>query len=276
MKTSKNKKILQGKIISNKKTAPDHFEIAIQNEWLARNSRPGQFVMIKVQDKNNDPLLRIPLGVHFTEKDRTYLLYKIVGAGTETLCQRQKGEVISVLGPLGNGFDLRGLSEKKEALIVAGGHGIVPLYMLAKELRKRGMKVTVFEGACGKEHILCKNKLKKIGAKIFIATENGTLGQKGRVTDILSKYLKAVKKNPKQKEFPQKYEMYVCGPKPMIESVNKIAKEFEIKTQISFAEYMACGIGACLGCAIMTVDGYKMTCKDGPVFDSRQIKWDAA
>ncbi|MFH1395507.1 MAG: dihydroorotate dehydrogenase electron transfer subunit [Candidatus Omnitrophota bacterium] len=271
----KTKKILQAKIISNRKTAPDHFEMAIQNEWLARKARPGQFVMIRVQDKNSDPLLRIPLGVHFTEKDKTYLLYKIVGQGTETLSQRQKGELVSIVGPLGNGFDLSKISAKEEALIVAGGHGIVPLYMLAKDLRKKGINVSVFEGACGKEHVLCENKLKKTGSKVFISTENGTLGKKGRVTDILCEYLKKCKKTAQQKGREAKYIMFVCGPKQMIKSVNKIAEKFEINAQISFAEYMACGIGACLGCAIMTIDGYKMTCKDGPVFDSREIKWDA-
>ncbi|MFH1394892.1 MAG: dihydroorotate dehydrogenase electron transfer subunit [Candidatus Omnitrophota bacterium] len=271
----KTKKILQGKIISNKKIVPDHFEMAIQNEWLARKARPGQFVMIKVQEKNNDPLLRIPLGVHFTEEDRTHLLYKVVGPGTATLSQRQKGEIVSILGPLGNGFDLSKNSPDKEALIVAGGHGIVPLYMLIKELRKKGIKVAVFEGACSKEHILCENRLKKTGSKVFITTENGTQGKKGRVTDVLVEYLKKYEKNGKQKNLGEKCIMFVCGPKPMIKSVNKIAEKFKINTQISFAEYMACGIGACLGCAIMTVDGYKMTCKDGPVFDSKEIKWDA-
>jgi dihydroorotate dehydrogenase electron transfer subunit len=268
----KKKKTLKAKIISNNRIAPDHFVMELESAYLAKNSRPGQFVLVKVQENVTDPLLRIPLGVHKVRKKSIHLLYKVVGAGTELLHSREKGAMLSVLGPLGNGFDLSPLIKVKgknaRAILIAGGHGIAPLYALAEAAKKKTGKIDFFTGACAKKHVLCVRELKKLGTKTYIATEDGTCGCKGYVTEPLRKYLE------KNKQDLEDAAIYACGPRPMLAAVAKEAEKYKVPAQVSLDAYMACGIGTCLGCAIETTGGYKLVCKDGPVFDAQEIRWD--
>jgi dihydroorotate dehydrogenase electron transfer subunit len=266
----RKKKIIKTKIISNNKIATDHFVMELESAYLAKNSRPGQFALVKVQENVTDPLLRIPLGVHKIRKKSIQLLYKVVGAGTELLSSRKKGETIDVLGPLGNGFDLSPLIKEKDsrAILIAGGHGIAPLYALAEAIKKKTVKIDFFTGACAKKHVMCVEELKKLGTKIYVATEDGTCGCKGYVTKPLGKYLK------KNKQALKHAVIYACGPRPMLAAVAKEAKKYAISAQVSLDAYMACGIGSCLGCAIETTNGYKLVCKDGPVFDAQEIRWE--
>jgi len=260
------KKILKAKILQNKKIAEDHFCMDIGAPWLGTNSRPGQFLNIRVRDEATDPLLRIPLGIHRIRKKGVSLLYKVLGPGTEILKSRRKGEMIDVLGPLGNGFDLSVFSRRKNAtaVLVSGGHGIAPLFSLAEELRRKKVRVEFFTGAKAGKHIIKTGELNKLGVKVHIATEDGTRGRKGLVTDIVRDYMK---RNPNPEA------IFACGPKPMTAAVAAIAKEKGIKAQVTYDEYMACGIGACRGCAVETTEGIKLSCKDGPVFDAEIIKW---
>lgn len=231
---------------------------------IAKLSQPGQFITTKIKESGADPLLRIPLGIHRVSKKTIRLLYKVVGEGTKLFAAKKKGEEVSILGPLGNGFKL----ENSEAIIVAGGHGVAPLYFLAEELIKKKKKVDFFVGAGTKDHILCVKELKKIGVKVHIATEDGTQGRKGYVTALIEDYLKRVTRRVLHATF------YACGPKPMLLSVADIAKKWGLSAQISLDAYMACGFGACLGCAVRAKNGYKLVCKDGPVFDAEEIVWD--
>jgi len=265
------KKTIQAKIVSNRKVAADHFMMELRSPYLGDNSIPGQFVTIKVGEKTTDPLLRIPMGVHIIGKKGICLLYKVVGPGTELLSSRKKGERLNVLGPLGNGFDLTPITEEKktEIIIVAGGHGIAPLFALAETvIKKRKNKVSVFIGADSRKHVLCGKELKQKGAKVHIATDDGTRGYEGYVTDLLKGYIGRDKRKQRQEM------IYACGPRPMLAALAKVAKTFKIPAQVSLDAYMACGIGACLGCTVRTVDGYKLVCKDGPVFDAREIIWE--
>ncbi|MFC1644327.1 dihydroorotate dehydrogenase electron transfer subunit, partial [Candidatus Omnitrophota bacterium] len=197
------------------------------------------------------------------------LLYKVVGPATELLRSKEKGEKLSILGPLGNGFDLAPLLCEKdsEAIIVAGGHGVAPLCALAETIIKKKKKVDFFIGACAKKHVVCTEKLKKLGARVYVATEDGTRGYKGHVTGLLEKHLKKKEKNKTRQV------VYACGPKPMLAELAKVVKKHKVQAQVSLDAYMACGIGSCLGCAVRTKDGYKLVCKDGPVFDAQEIKW---
>jgi len=265
------KKTIKAKIISNRNIAPDHYEMAIEAPYLGRNSCPGQFVSVRAQEGVTDPLLRIPLGVHAIKKNGIHLLYKVVGPGTELLRARRKGETIDVLGPLGNGFDLAPLLREKDsrAILVAGGHGVAPLYALAEAIIKQKRQVDVFIGACTKKHVVGADKFKKLGAKVHIATEDGTRCHKGYVTEILKKHLDRVKGQG------ARVKVYACGPRPMAGALAKVTDQFGIVAQVSLDAYMACGIGACLGCPIETVDGYKLVCKDGPVFDAEDIVWES-
>lgn len=254
------KKIIEAKVLSNLKIKPKYYVIKIKSSYLAKNSFPGQFVNIKIKKRNPEPLLRIPLGIHKIEKSGISLLYKVVGEGTRGMSKIQKGETISVLGPLGKGFYLE---EKKEAVIVSGGHGVAPLYALASLAKKQKIKTQFFIGAKNEEHIVCEKEIKNKKIKVHIATDDGSRGIKGNVVDAIKQKVKNNKN----------IVIYACGPKPMLKAVSAYAKKQKIKAYISLDEYMACGIGACLGCAIKTVDGYKMICKDGPVFDSEMIIW---
>lgn len=256
------KKVTSARIISNKKITSFHRVMKVESSFLAASSRPGQFINIKPAEKGTVPLLRIPLGIHKINKKGISLLYKVVGEGTKILSERKKGERISILGPLGKGFDLDRIEEK--VIIVSGGHGIAPLFALSEEVIKKRKDVTFLLGSATKSHITCVKELKKLGAEVKIATDDGSSGKKGLVTCLLPGQIKG------------KVTIFACGPKPMLRAVSAISKKYKVNAQVSLDEYMACGIGACLGCAVRTKDGYKMVCKDGPVFDSREIEWPPA
>lgn len=258
------KKVTNCKIITNKRITPDHWVMDLESSFLSRNSEAGQFINIKTEERGIDPLLRIPLGVHKITKKGISLLYKVVGEGTSLLSEKKKGETVSVLGPLGKGFDTSCLKKDSKAVIISGGHGIAPLYALAEESRKKTKDITFLLGTSTKSHVTCAKNLRKMGIKVKIATDDGTSGKKGLVTCLLPEVINKTKKET---------VIFACGPKAMIAATASLAKEYGVKAQVSLDEYMACGIGACLGCAIMTKKGYKYICKDGPVFDSDEIKW---
>ncbi len=278
----KSKKIENCKILANRKIAQDHFVMDIRSEWLGKNAIPGQFVSISLRDGGTDPLVRIPLGVHKIRKKGISLLYKVVGAGTELLSRKKEDDNADILGPLGNGFDTSETRKGHTAVIVAGGHGVAPLYALAQSLVRKGAGVEFFTGACKAEHIVCEKELKDLGAKVRIATDDGSRGKKCYVTELLVKHLKGVSRHgsgvgaARMTHDARRTTIYACGPRPMLAAVSRLAKKTGIQAQVSVDAYMVCGIGACLGCAIKTVEGYKMVCKDGPVFDARQIVWGEA
>ena len=251
--------------------APDHYVMKIGSPWLTRNAKPGQFVNVRVQEGVTDPLLRVPLGIHRKDKKGISLLYKTVGPGTELLARRRKGEIVDVLGPLGKGFDISPVTGGKgtTAVIVAGGQGVAPLFALAEAILSKKKKVDLFLGARSGEHIVCEKDLKRLGAKVYVATEDGSRGKKGRVTDFLKEHLKRTTHDARRTT------IFACGPKPMLAAVAKEAARYGIPAQVTIDAYMACGIGACRGCAVETTEGIKLACEDGPVFNAGIIKWDA-
>jgi dihydroorotate dehydrogenase electron transfer subunit len=264
------KKVEKTKIVSNNRIAPDHYIMEVASAHLARNSSPGQFVSVRVQERTTDPLLRIPLGVHSIGKSRIKLLYKVVGSGTSLLSSKKKGDTLDILGPLGNGFDPGPVLKNRDvlAVMVAGGHGVAPLYALAETLKKKGRKTEIFIGACEKKHLVCVERFRKLGTKIHVATERGKCGYKGYVTDLLKEHLKRFTAQG------SRLMIFACGPRPMLAALNRVIEGTGIPAQVSLDAYMACGIGACVGCAVRTLDGYKMVCKDGPVFDINEIDWE--
>ncbi|MBI4974851.1 MAG: dihydroorotate dehydrogenase electron transfer subunit [Candidatus Omnitrophica bacterium] len=232
---------------------------------------PGQFIEIRCSDDLN-PLLRRPLGLHRILKNGIEVLYEVVGKGTALLSKKRKGESLDIIGPLGNGFDIKaGMGQA--TIIIAGGIGVAPLVSLAEEIARsprpalHGRELYVLIGACKRSHILCEKDFKKLGAKVLIATEDGSKGYKGLATDLLKDFL-----NPKP--YILYPAIYACGPNEMLKTVAWIAKDRRIPCQISLEERMACGVGACLGCAVKVKGGgYKMVCKDGPIFNAEEIAW---
>lgn len=263
-------KIVKAKIVSNRKAGEDHFFMELEHDFLSERSRPGQFVNVKVKDEGTDPLLRIPLGVSRITDKGISLLYKVVGPATRELSRKKAGESLDVLGPLGRAFDVdeQRKGEKKDVLLVAGGHGVAPLLALAEQLRGKKTSVTVLVGAATAKHVVLVKELKKAGCRVKVATEDGSLGEKGYVSCLFSESIHQMN----SKDRPE--VIYACGPRPMLAVVAREAEKAGIGAQVSMDAYMACGIGACLGCAVKTKTGYQMVCKDGPVFDSADIEWE--
>ncbi len=251
-------------ILNNKEFAPGYFLMELASSEIAKNSSPGQFLHIRCS-QNHNPLLRRPFSIHrvIYEKSRPKsikILYRIVGKGTYYLSQRKKGERIDCIGPLGKGFEL----PKSEIILVAGGIGIAPLLFLAERIKKS--QINVFLGAKTKDELLCIKELKNLGADIYIATEDGSSGYKGLVSTLLKNKLSSVVCRLSS-------VVYACGPKGMLKEVALLSKEHEIPCQVSFEQFMGCGIGICNACVISTKHGYKKVCKDGPVFSSEEIDW---
>ena len=234
--------------------------------------------MVRVRDAI-DPLLRRPFGIfdlgtfpsEYTDCGKqTFfeILYKVVGKGTEMLSTLHQGDHLDVLGPLGKGF-MQGVAVE-EKILVGGGVGLAPLYYLAREMVKTS-KVRLFAGGRNKEDILCITEFERLGVETYVSTDDGTLGDSGLVTEVLEKKLV---------EGVDKKAIFACGPFPMLRAIAEIAERHDIPCQVSLEAYMACGVGACLGCVMKgrnhtaETPDYRCVCKDGPVFDFRDLKWD--
>ncbi len=280
------------KIIDNKQVAPGHYVLKLKTSSIAKKAQPGQFVQILCSMDSMDPLLPRPFSFLDVEKDVISILYHVVGKGTGILSRMEKGKSLSILGPLGNGFTKgprstdRGpqhADKKKKALLVGGGVGIPPLYHLAKTLIKEKIldkgEIEVFLGARNKSLLLCESDFKKLGVKISVATNDGSKGHKGFVTRPLTQSLKTVDRGLST-------VVFTCGPTVMMKAVALVSAEFNTPCQVSVEVPMACGFGACLGCAIKvrpqsTVDGgpstdfrYAIACTEGPVFKGSEIVWE--
>ena len=211
---------------------------------------PGQFVNILLDGF----YLRRPISVCDASGEELTIIYKAVGKGTEFLSSLKSG-TLNLLTCLGNGYDLSVSGEMP--LLIGGGVGVPPLYMLAKRLISESKKVTVILGFNTKSEIFYENEFKALGAETFVTTVDGSYGTKGFVTDKMS-------------DISYSY-FYTCGPEPMLKAVLKVSKT---SGQFSFEERMGCGFGACMGCSCKTVTGYKRICKDGPVLTKEEILWE--
>ncbi|MBE7091772.1 MAG: dihydroorotate dehydrogenase electron transfer subunit [Clostridiales bacterium] len=209
----------------------------------------GQFVNIKLDGF----YLRRPISVCDVNGDELTIIYKVVGKGTKQMAEMEKGS-LDILTGLGNGYDL--LKSGEKPLLIGGGVGVPPMFMLCKELIKQGKDVTVILGFNTEDEVFYEQEFKNLGAKVFVTTVDGTKGTKGFVTD----------------EMDREYSyFYTCGPEPMLKA---IYKKSVTSGQFSFEERMGCGFGACMGCSCKTVTGYKRICKDGPVLEKEEILWE--
>ena len=244
------------KITKNFKIASDYYKMSLDAPSIAKRARPGQFVNIRISEKY-EPLLRRPFGVHKVQGKKIEILYEVVGKGTKLLSKKKPGEKLDILGPLGNGFSML---DRRHSILVAGGMGVAPLIFLAEKLA--GNQSLVLIGAKKRSQVLCEEEFKKLGCDVKIATDDGSCGFKGLVTRLL-------KKNLSNRNRPS--VIFACGPKPMLKEIIKISKKYRISAQVSLEEHMACGVGACFGCVVQTKKGYKRVCKDGPVFDAKEL-----
>ncbi len=237
------------KIIDNAQIAPSVYKMTLSGD-VGAITACGQFINIKLDGL----YLRRPISV--CDKDETSLtiIYKVVGKGTELLSEMQADDALDVLTGLGNGYDLTLSGEKP--LLIGGGVGVPPMYLLARKLREQNKSVSVVLGFNKKEEIFYENEFKALGCSVTVATADGSYGVKGFVTDA----------------FPKDYSyFYACGPEPMLKAVYKTAKT---QGQMSFEKRMGCGFGACMGCSCKTITGYKRICKEGPVLKTEEILWE--
>lgn len=280
---------LKAKLIYNKKIIANYFHCILYAPKIAKKAYPGQFVNIKITDKF-DPLLRRPFSIHQVSGSSIEILYEILGKGTEFLSQKKPGEYLDVIGPLGNGFSIR---NTQCAMLVAGGMGIAPLVFLAKKLTKRNTQylpahpaggladrqgsrrnTLVLIGAKTRSQILCEKEFQSLGFDVKIATDDGSKGFKGKITDLLQNFLRSTLYAKRLSVRQAGTTLYACGPKPMLKEISRISKKYNISAQVSLEEHISCGIGACLGCAVNTKSGFRRVCKDGPVFEINDISFD--
>ena len=210
----------------------------------------GQFVNIKLDGL----FLRRPISVCDCEGDILTIIYKVVGAGTEQMAKMGTGETLDVLTGLGNGYDLTKSGDTP--MLLGGGVGVPPMYMLCKKLIAEGKNVSVVLGFNTKAEIFYENEFRALGADVSVTTVDGSYGTRGFVTDVM-------------KDADYSY-FYTCGPEPMLKAIHKTSTT---SGQFSFEERMGCGFGACMGCSCKTVTGYKRICKEGPVLEKEEILW---
>ena len=211
----------------------------------------GQFVNILLDGL----YLRRPISVCDCQGDTLTLIYKVVGKGTRRMAAMTVGQTLDVLTGLGNGYDIAKAGDKP--LLIGGGVGVPPLYMLARLLREQGKDVSVILGFNTADEVFCEQEFAALGCDVTVTTVDGTHGVKGFVTAAL----------------PEEYSyFYTCGPEPMLKAVYAATTT---SGQFSFEERMGCGFGACMGCSCHVITGYKRICKDGPVLEKEEILWDA-
>ena len=237
-------------IVSNTALTENVFQMVLKGDTTAITA-PGQFVNIQLEGL----YLRRPISVCDLDGDKLTIVYKAVGKGTEQMSRMQAGERVDILTGLGNGYDLS-LSGDKPVLL-GGGVGVPPMYLLAKELLKQGKIVSVILGFNTKTEIFYEQEFKDLGCDVTVTTVDGSYGTKGFVTTAL--------------ETMDYTYFYTCGPEPMLKAVYKTSNT---SGQMSFEKRRGCGFGACMGCSCKTLTGYKRICKEGPVMKKEEILWE--
>ncbi|WP_010096747.1 dihydroorotate dehydrogenase electron transfer subunit [Ornithinibacillus scapharcae] len=243
------------KILSVRSIAHQTIEMVLESEQISKVALPGQFLHIQVGNLT----LRRPISIanNCSETGRITILFKVNGQGTNELSSYQSGEMLDILGPLGNGFPLESRSEST-VLLIGGGIGVPPLYYLGKTFRCKGIKVISILGFQQANDVFYEDQFSELGETIIV-TNDGSYGFKGLVTDVLERI--------------SAFDCYyACGPKPMLKALTD--KLTDKEGFISLEERMGCGVGACFACVLPTTDGngYKKICKDGPVFPAREVK----
>ncbi|MDZ7403276.1 MAG: dihydroorotate dehydrogenase electron transfer subunit [candidate division KSB1 bacterium] len=265
-------------MLTNDEVARGIFLMRLHAPKIAAAVSPGQFVNVQVtseksQTSNCFPLLRRPFSVCEADRDAgtISIIWKIIGRGTGLLAQHQPGTVLSLIGPLGHGFDLSKLPDS--IVLVAGGVGVAPLPILAMELAARHLAFDVLLGARQADELWGARELSALGGNVKIATDDGSLGQRGFVTHLLADWLHVHQNSPTQ--------VFACGPMPMLNAVARLCLEANVNAQLAIETMMGCGFGICMGCPVEPAAGvekfgrYYLACLDGPVFSAEAIRFAA-
>jgi dihydroorotate dehydrogenase electron transfer subunit len=264
-------------VLDHQEVAERTFRMQLRSERIALAARAGQFLMLEVH-KGTDPLLKRPFSFHriVPEEGLIEILYRVVGQGTWRLSQCSPGTRLNILGPLGNGFTLPA-TESRSIVLIAGGIGIAPLHELMVQLTANlpgtsGKTIHLFYGARTAAELIPTEPYRRMGITVHCSTDDGSFGYQGTITRLFE-YMT-------QREHRQPNLLYACGPLAMLYHVARWSLAHQAPSQLSLESLMACGIGACLGCAAPaphpgdpTIDNYLHVCKDGPIFEAGSIAW---
>jgi dihydroorotate dehydrogenase electron transfer subunit len=293
---------VRASIAFNRPISPSYRHLGLAAASFPRTVAPGQFVMVR-PPLVADPLLPRAFSIYRVSRGATgspvvEILYKILGKGTQYLAQMDPGQALELLGPLGNSFTV---PKTGLAVLVAGGIGVPPIAALAAQMGNPPAgprSLEVFLGGKTSDDILCLKDFEAAGACIRVTTEDGSLGTRGLITDLLDPFLSSSRKpraasrgtsaecrvpgakkcEPEAASRGLSPSIFTCGPLGMLSAVGRLAEQYDIPCQVSMEANMACGFGACMGCAIEArttgaAPAYKLVCQEGPVFDSRELMW---
>ncbi len=264
-------KIENTKILKHSHLVGDYRLLVLDAPEISVQAVPGQFVHVRIPQLEGSALRR-PFSLYRAEGATISILYKVIGRGTAALATAGEGSFLDVMGPFGNGFPIPDADIMP--ILVAGGYGVAPLYFLATRCSQKGV---LFVGGATDLDILCIEDFKSIGWDVRVATMDGSLGTKGLVTDVLDAWLKD---NSDRDDYsPAGQEIFACGPDGMLKALGDRTIAGGFNGWLSLDKHMGCGVGACLACVQRLRDEYNhdywgRVCKDGPVFESRQIVWE--
>jgi dihydroorotate dehydrogenase electron transfer subunit len=242
-------------IVSNEPLSDEIYRLTISAPEISNQAKPGQFINIKVSD-SFEPFLRRPFSICNIVDDKIQIIFNTVGKGTKLLSNLKPGDKIDILGPLGKSFNVD--EEFNLAIILAGGLGVAPFPFLTKILKEKRKDIISFIGARTKSQLILDGL-----ENVYVATDDGSYGYKGTVIDLLKLNLS---------KFDPPYKIFACGPTPMLKALVKLCDELNLNCEVSVETPMACGTGICQGCAVKTRESkYKLACKDGPVFNIKEI-----
>ena len=244
-------------VAANRVVAPEHHVLTLAC-GLGAGFRPGQFVQLGVEAA----YLPRPFSILWADRRQLAVLSRAVGAGTRALFACAPGQRVSVLGPLGRGFRHDGGAG---SILAGGGVGVPPIYALAARLAGQGAAPRVIVGARTADQVLLRAEFAALGVEVGVMTDDGSAGSRGTAADLLAEWLRAGGRGRR---------VYACGPAPMLAAVAAICRRSGAPCQVAVEEHMACGFGACQGCAVATADGgYALVCRDGPAFDAERLAW---
>ena len=281
-------------MIDQIKVADQSFILSLQAPLIAKTIQPGQFIQIRclreeaADGLSLDPLLPRPFSIYRVRGRILDILYEVIGRGTELLAAAKRGDHLNIFGPLGNTFSYP--TQGTVSFLVGGGAGLAPFYDLAEALidprrgKQKKENVAILLGARNRKKVFCEKAFKKLGVCFEVATDDGSYGFKGFVTELLEKQLQATHNRR------HATRIYACGPKPMLRAVARISETYHMPCEVSIDAHMPCGYGICFGCAIKTrtIDhrpktkdpqeenhiSYKLACTEGPVFNAQELIWD--
>ncbi len=259
-------RIENGTVVSHVPMGPHYRVLTLNLPDVTLTAIPGQFVHLRITQLH-DAVLRRPFSIYKVDGQNLSILYKSVGRGTTAMQALGTGDLVSIVGPLGNGFPTN-LAAGLTPVLIGGGYGVAPLYFLARTMSQRGV---LFVGGAKAVDILLADEFKAIGWDVHIATDDGSLGVKGLVTAPLNTWLKSAvgRFTP---------EFYACGPNGMLKAIGDLAIKNNWKAWLSLDRHMGCGVGACLACVqkvrLNGQESLARVCKDGPIFESHEVIWD--